>query len=86
MKYFQMPPKPRKSVSPWNLCEICKVIVSQKDLTAHAENSCPPSSETWTHGYIKDKVLYGVLEEVKPQGNIAEDVIYARKHVVYKFC
>jgi len=67
-----MPPKGRKSASPWNLCENCKVIVSQKDLAMHIENSCPPLSELWTHGYIKDKVLYGVLEEVNPQGNAAE--------------
>lgn len=70
-----MPPKGRKSVSPWNLCENCKVIVSQKDLTTHVENSCPPLSESWTHGYIKDKVLYGVLEEVNPQGNAAEIIL-----------
>ncbi|XP_023716212.1 ATPase family protein 2 homolog isoform X3 [Cryptotermes secundus] len=65
-----MPPKGRKSLSLWNLCEICKVIVAQKDLMTHAENSCPPSSESWTHGYIKDRVLYGVLEEVKQQDGL----------------
>jgi hypothetical protein len=70
-----MPPKGRKSLSPWNLCEICKVIVSQKDLITHAENSCPPSSESWTHGYIKDRVLYGILEEVKQQGNVSEIIL-----------
>jgi len=70
-----MPPKGRKSASPWNLCEDCKVIVSQKDLAMHIENSCPPLSELWTHGYIKDKVLYGVLEEVNPQGNAAEIIL-----------
>jgi hypothetical protein len=70
-----MPPKGRKSISQWNMCEICKVIVSQKDLITHAENSCPPSSELWTHGFIKDKVLYGVLEEVKQQGNASEIIL-----------
>ncbi|XP_021917204.1 spermatogenesis-associated protein 5 isoform X1 [Zootermopsis nevadensis] len=65
-----MPPKGRKSISPWNLCENCKVIVSQKDLTTHAEDSCPPSFESWTHGFIKQKVLYGILEEVKPQDGL----------------
>jgi hypothetical protein len=73
--FSMMPPKGRKSLSPWNLCEICKVIVSQKDLMTHAENSCPPSSESCTHGYIKDKVLYGLLEEVEQQGNVSEIIL-----------
>jgi hypothetical protein len=70
-----MPPKGRKSVSPWNLCENCKVIVSQKDLATHAETSCPPSFESWTHGFVKEKVLYGVLEEVMLPGNVLEFIL-----------
>ncbi|KAJ9580555.1 hypothetical protein L9F63_024266 [Diploptera punctata] len=59
-----MPPKGRKSVSAWNVCEECKVVVSQKDLVIHAENSCPPPNSSWTHGYIRNGILFGFLEEI----------------------
>ena len=80
-----MPPKSRKSVSAWNVCERCKVVVSQKDLNVHIDNSCPPAASSWIHGYIKDGIMYGVLEEVNFQGNLSEiyDFIFFQKLLVY---
>lgn len=63
-----MPPKGRKSLSSWHLCESCGALVGQKDLQVHSVNSCPPDSRNWVHGFIKDEILYSFLEETKSTG------------------
>lgn len=60
-----MPPKTRSKSSPlWHRCEKCQVVLPSKDLNIHQEGSCPPQIESWTHGFIKKKVLYSWLGEV----------------------
>nr|CAD7411204.1 unnamed protein product [Timema cristinae] len=58
----QMAPKTRKSLSPWYTCEVCNVVLTQKDLPLHQDKSCPPPVEDWSHGFIRDKVLHSSLE------------------------
>jgi hypothetical protein len=60
-----MPPKERKSVSQWMLCESCGSTVSNKDVMCHSEMNCPPASGNFVHGYIKEKVIYSRIEELK---------------------
>nr|CAD7204232.1 unnamed protein product [Timema douglasi] len=57
-----MAPKTRKSLSPWFTCEVCNVVLTQKDLPLHQDKSCPPPVQHWSHGFIRDKVLHSSLE------------------------
>nr|CAD7579816.1 unnamed protein product [Timema californicum] len=57
-----MAPKTRKSLSPWYTCEVCNVVLTQKDLPLHQDKCCPPPVEDWSHGFIRDKVLHSSLE------------------------
>lgn len=65
-----MPPKPRKSLTPWFKCEVCQSILTHKNVEKHSENSCPPSSENWTYGFIRGGALYSMLEEYMSQDTI----------------
>ncbi|KAF4518162.1 hypothetical protein B566_EDAN007853 [Ephemera danica] len=60
-----MPPKERKSLSQWMLCQSCGCTVSNKDLMCHSEMNCPPVEGNFVHGYIKENAVFSRVEELK---------------------
>ncbi|XP_071440469.1 ATPase family gene 2 protein homolog A [Hetaerina americana] len=58
-----MPPKSKKSVSSWQACERCGVILSTKDLQTHVNVSCVIDKDgSLVHGFIKNAVIIGYVE------------------------
>ncbi|XP_012253446.2 ATPase family protein 2 homolog [Athalia rosae] len=60
------PKSSKKSSSLWYCCEKCESYLTQKDITVHG-NSCPPSTDKWSHNYIKNDILYSSIELYNPR-------------------
>ncbi|KAF2899331.1 hypothetical protein ILUMI_06845 [Ignelater luminosus] len=71
----------KKPTNPWFQCEKCKVNIPHDSLDIHC-NDCPPSISKLLHHFIKDEVLYGVLDN-----KINEDIkgisSYDRDNLVF---
>ncbi|KAL1117178.1 hypothetical protein AAG570_004505 [Ranatra chinensis] len=77
-----MPPKGRKSLTLWQLCDNCLCAISSKDLETHGKE-CPASQDSWSCGYIANKVLHGFLEDIKDEDvteklkdDVKEDLVH----------
>lgn len=56
-----MPPKSRKSVSLWVLCDKCSTNILPKDVDSH-ESDCPPGITKRSYDFIKEDTLYGQVD------------------------
>lgn len=71
----------KKPTNPWFQCEKCHVNIPHDSLDIHY-NDCPPSTSKLSHHFIKNELLYGVLNN-----KINEDIkgisSYDRDNLVF---
>ncbi|KAJ8976502.1 hypothetical protein NQ317_018446 [Molorchus minor] len=82
--------KGKKNVSPWILCDKCRINILNKDAESHF-GDCPPHLSKIAYNFVKDEVLYGTLdvksnEDIKNLGSKETDELVFLSQSAIQLC